>query len=389
VGGWRAWAGGWGWGWGGAAGGDRVRAGADLLHSLNTDLSLDAEFALNRYIADDENVSQFFQTHIKSDYHDLDSFIASFKHTNEPIILSLNIQSLNSKYEALKSFVRTLLSSEIPLDIIVLQETWELRFPNLLIIPGFQRIAYRTRDKGRGGGVGIFVRDGLNFKERPDLENYMLKTFENIVLEIQYPGKSCIISNIYRSPNLPPPLSNTDHVESFLNTFDNHLSKLSDLNCNTYVLLDSNINLLRLHESPLCSAYLDTALTNGFLQIISKATRIQNNKASLIDHIFSNSNLPSYSAGTIIDDLSDHFCNFIQLGKLKAKKQNVKESTKRLINEANTNNLKMHLITLTGHMCSPITMQTLALTNSGTLSMLFTIFTFLLLELSLIKISIG
>jgi hypothetical protein len=95
-----------------------------------------------------------------------------------------------------------------------------------------------------------------------------------------------------------------------------------------------------LHESPLCSAYLDTALTNGFLQIISKATRIQNNKASLIDHIFSNSNLPSYSAGTIIDDLSDHFCNFIQLGKLKARKQNVKESTKCLINEANTNNLK-------------------------------------------------
>jgi hypothetical protein len=192
VGGWRAWAGGWGWGWGGG-GGDRVRAGADLLHSLNTDLSLDAEFALNRYIADDENVSQFFQTHIKSNYHDLDYFIASFKHTNEPIILSLNIQSLNSKYEALKSFVRTLLSSEIPLDIIVLQETWELRFANLLIIPGFQGIAYRTRDKGRGGGVGIFVRDGLNFKERPDLENYMLKTFENIVLEIQYPGKSCII----------------------------------------------------------------------------------------------------------------------------------------------------------------------------------------------------
>jgi hypothetical protein len=237
-----------------------------------------------------------------------------------------------------------LLSSEIPLDIIILQETWELKFPNLLSIPGFQRIAYRTRDKGRGGGVGIFVRDGLNFKERPDLENYRLKTFENIVLEIQYPSKSFIISNIYRSPNPPTPLTNAEHIDSFLATLDSHLSKLSDLNSHSYVFLDANINLLNLGDSPLCSAYLDTAITNGFIQLISKATRIQNNKASLIDHILTNSNLPSYTAGTIIDDISDHFCNFLQLGKIKAKKHCTKESIKRLINTENTNSLKNALI---------------------------------------------
>ncbi len=68
----------------------------------------------------------------------------------------------------------------------ILLETWELRFPSQLRIPWFQSLSFRTRDRGRGGSVGIYVREGLNFKERPDLENYKLKTFENLVLVIQY-----------------------------------------------------------------------------------------------------------------------------------------------------------------------------------------------------------
>jgi hypothetical protein len=168
-----------------------------LLNNLNADISLDASHLLNSYIADDENISQFFQSHIHSTYLDSDSFIAKFKNSSHPIVLSINIQSLNSKYEPLKIFIQSLLYSEIPVDLIILQETWELKFPSQLTIPGFQNIIYRTRERGRGGGVGIYIRNGLNFKERPDLENYKLKTFENLVLEIQYPNKSYLISNIY------------------------------------------------------------------------------------------------------------------------------------------------------------------------------------------------
>ena len=49
----------------------------------------------------------------------------------------------------------------------------------------------------------------------------------------------------------------------------------------------------------------------------SDAKTEQNNKASLIDHILANSNLQSYCAGTIIDDLSDHFMNFMQISNIK------------------------------------------------------------------------
>jgi hypothetical protein len=57
-----------------------------------------------------------------------------------------------------------------------------MKYSSQLTLPGFQSIAYRTRDGMRGGGVGIFISNGLNFKERPDLEEFKQKTFENIVI---------------------------------------------------------------------------------------------------------------------------------------------------------------------------------------------------------------
>ena len=112
----------------------------DLLDGLNSDPLLDACQILNSYIHDDENISHFFQTRLNSAYFDLDSFSHSYKNSSDPIVLSLNVQSLNSKYNGLKDLVAGLQRSVIPIDIIILQETWEIKFPNLLTIPGYQNM---------------------------------------------------------------------------------------------------------------------------------------------------------------------------------------------------------------------------------------------------------
>jgi hypothetical protein len=147
-----------------------------LLDDPKKDSTCDASDLLTSYLSDNENVSQFFQTNISSSYHDCKTFIDAFKNTSDPIILSLNIQSLNSKYGALKLFTKRLQDFDIPIDLILLQETWEIKFPEQFSLPGFQNIVFRTREGGRGGGVGIYVRNGLNFKIRTDLESYKLKT---------------------------------------------------------------------------------------------------------------------------------------------------------------------------------------------------------------------
>jgi hypothetical protein len=314
----------------------------DLLNGLNLDISLDASRLLNDYVHDDENISQFFQTRLNSTYSDLDSFSLKFKNSTDPIILSLNVQSLNSKYNGLKEIAVGLQHANIPVYIFILQETWNIKFPDRLQLPGYQNVVFRTREGMRGGGVGIYIRNGLSFKERKDLENYSQKTFENLSLEILYPNHSIIISNIYRSPNPPSNMTSSEHFDSFLETLDSHLAKISELNKPAYIFTDSNINLLQLGNSTICNDYLDTLITNGFIQIINKATRIQNNHASLIDHIITNTNLVEYNAGTIIDDLSDHFINYIQLSTMKQAKNKLSTVKKRLLNELNTNNLKTH-----------------------------------------------
>ncbi len=116
---------------------------------------------LNKYIYDDDSIGQLFQTQIKSEYHDLISFANKYKGNDDPLILSINIQSINSKYEALKSYVQQLHSLGIRADIIMLQETWEVKFPAHFHLPSYQTLLARTRVGMRGGGVGFFVREGL------------------------------------------------------------------------------------------------------------------------------------------------------------------------------------------------------------------------------------
>jgi hypothetical protein len=136
------------------------------------------------------------------------------------------------------------------------------------------------------------------------------------------------------------------HMENFLSTIDAHLSLLSETEKPVYVFLDANINLLNIENNPLCSQYLDNIITNGFLQIISKATRIQNDKASLIDHVLTNTNMKCYQAGTLINDISDHLMNYTFIPCSTTKRINNLKSKpikKRLINEINTANLKAAL----------------------------------------------
>jgi len=64
---------------------------------------------------------------------------------------------------------------------------------------------------------------------------------------------------------------------------------------------------------------MDVNLSNGFIQLICRATRIQSTHFSLIDHILTNTNLTNYLTGTIVSDISDHYINFIELPAEKTK----------------------------------------------------------------------
>jgi len=147
----------------GTRGGGGVPNNGELLGGLNADPLLCAKTILNNAVHDDELMSQFFSTFACSEYFDFASFNAEFSSNKKPIIMSLNIQSLQSKFANLKQFVCEVLDSNICLDMIVIQETWNVNHPELLEIPEFQKVIFETRKDFRGGGGRLLHSKGTKF----------------------------------------------------------------------------------------------------------------------------------------------------------------------------------------------------------------------------------
>ena len=99
-------------------------------------------------------------------------------------------------------------------------------------------------------------------------------------IEVIINKKKIVVSNIYRSPSFA-----AENVNSFIDKFDHFLSKLNKQDCPYILFLDSNVNLLKTNSCNLAQTYMETLHNNGFLQLVSKATRIQGTHFSLIDHI--------------------------------------------------------------------------------------------------------
>jgi hypothetical protein len=245
-----------------------------------------------------------------------------------------------SKYDSLKAFVTNLLSKQVPIDVIALQEIWSINYSELVHIPGFQPLIFTCRAGTRGGGVGFYIRDGLHFEKLANLSNFVEKSFECLSIEVQYDKKKVLFSNIYRSPNPPPHCSDHDHMTSFLDLFCRHLEDLNNLDKTAFVFLDSNINLHNIQHDHSALTYLNNVIENGFLQVITKSTRIQGQSHSLIDHILVNKNFGETDCGTLVTDISDHFINFQQLTS-PTYKDDHKRITGRKFNAVNIDRFKL------------------------------------------------
>ncbi len=77
-------------------------------------------------------------------------------------------------------------------------------------------------------------------------------------------------------------------MNDFIDTVDSLSSDLNNLGHPTFILTDSNINLFNLNNNSIAENYLQSLYSNGYLQTILKASRIQNDNSTLIDHIFIN-----------------------------------------------------------------------------------------------------
>jgi hypothetical protein len=239
----------------------------------------------------------------------------------------------------LSQTITELLNGKVKIDLIAIQETWEVQYPELVNISGFQTFVVKNRMNMRGEGVGFYIRNGLNFKIIENLSPFEEKIFESLTVQITYPSnKSVLVTCGYRSNGVIPNMPATQQFHRFTMIFEELMLKLSRKKMDSYILLDANIDLLKLDTNSSAN-YLNGCLSAGYLQCINKATRFHNNARTLIDHILLSCKQNAITTGTIISDLSDHFFTFVSTGN-KAPKHAEKSKFIRDFSPANMNRFR-------------------------------------------------
>ena len=181
-------------------------------------------------------------------------------------------------------------------------------------LPGFHppTLQIPARTSCKGGGLAIYVNenlcshddfhvlDPLSSNNAPSNGEFL---FINIKLRKNI-NRVCIIGTTYRSPSATP--------ANYLETFKTKL-QLLDRHKNKPIVIagDTNIDLLQFETNSDAQNISDTAFSHGFVQMISRPTRITEHSATLIDHIYINTLSTISSTGVLINDISDHLGTYV------------------------------------------------------------------------------
>ena len=203
-------------------------------------------------------------------------------------IVHYNINSIlaTDRIEQLTDICKTL-----KIDVLILSESkLDQTIPNNLItIPGYHEPLRHDRFiNGRhGGGVIMYIAQHLVFQHRSELQS---KSFEHLWADVRINGKIFAINGLYRPPNE----SALDH-QTFLETAENILHKLSNYDKANYKVLAGDLNFGNcyckipiLNPKPLDSTAPDLFSSYGFNQLIDLSTRVTDNSVALIDLIYVN-----------------------------------------------------------------------------------------------------
>ena len=116
-------------------------------------------------------------------------------------VLSLNIQSINAKFDSLLIYLALFAEHNVNFSAICLQETWLDPHQDVSIfhIPGYKLIN-RARSCSAHGGSIIYPKDYYTYKERQYCNDSNI--WEGLFIDIEHEGldNKITLANIYRPP---------------------------------------------------------------------------------------------------------------------------------------------------------------------------------------------
>ena len=141
----------------------------------------------------------------QSNYYDIEDLCKLMESIDPKLylsVLNLNARSLIRNFDEYKILLAILPNL---FDIITIEETWlNEDLEALVVMENYHFISKPKLMKKEGGGLGIYIKDGINYKHRNDLCNQNREHFDTMFLEIinsSKGSKNTIIGLLYRSPN--------------------------------------------------------------------------------------------------------------------------------------------------------------------------------------------
>ena len=235
-----------------------------------------------------------------SNYITLDSYNKTNPSDGNVIsIFHFNIRSLEYNLVHLEALLGSMLQSP---DIIAITETWlNSENMNCYSLDGYDSY-HVVREKGKHGGVSIFIKDSLNYENIEDF------TFLNSLIEIC--TVRLTINNIdYTIAAVYRPSSKNLDLKAFRKELAPILKNPIFKKSKSIFIGDFNIDLLihSIHKET--NEFLNLFQTFGYMPLITRATRFPQGKQagnpSLLDHIYIIFTPPSTS-GILHYDITDH-----------------------------------------------------------------------------------
>ena len=170
---------------------------------------------------------------------DIDSMIDNLKpHEKSFSLISLNIQSINAKFDNFTTLLSYLNESNFMFSSICIQETW-LRHDqdtSLFEIPGYNLI-HKGKSCSENGGLIIYLKEEFTYNYRKLYNQCNL--LEGLFIDVfnEHINTKITIGNIYR----PPKFNNSNPtIEDFMLERNPMIDKLSSENA----IFTSELNII-------------------------------------------------------------------------------------------------------------------------------------------------
>ena len=259
-----------------------------------------------------------------SDYYSNFAFQESGKNSQEEMLMVFNIRSIPRNLDCFVSEFNDVMQNNM--NVICFTETWfnkdNVDVYKLCNYNGTH--VFRTGKKG--GGVSIFVRNRINYTRLNEFcynENYLERVAIHIKVHEMNTAKNIILINMYRPPKAK--------LEQYMTTLEQMLEGISLRNEYIFIVGDFNIDLLNSGSDIHSTRLINLLLTYDLKPMITCPTRVNKNKDTLLDNIFTNFNEHNRT-GVILNNISDHYPIFLSLGSSCGTSQQPKETTVNIWN---------------------------------------------------------